>query len=94
MAQVGEQHPDIGKLRLDFIPALVYDLGHVGVLGPDEVLQQLGRLHRQGGGKASRVVKLLPVTLGNEGARGVPDLDQVRHTGEYAAPPQLRKPPR
>ena len=55
-------------------------------------LQQLGQLphltdERQHHGLG--VLELIPVTFGDEGARSVPDLDQVRHTGEYAAPPRL-----
>jgi hypothetical protein len=64
----------------DLRPALVDDLGNVGVLGPYEVLQQLGRLHGQGGGKASRVVELLPVTLGTEGQQALGEFfGQMRH---------------
>lgn len=36
------------------------------------------------------VLELLPVSLGDEGTSGIPDLDQVRHTSEYAAPTRVR----
>ena len=71
MAQVGQQHADICKLGLDCIASLVDDLGHIGVFGPDEVLQQLGRLHGQGGCRASSIVKLRPVTLGAKGQQAL-----------------------
>jgi hypothetical protein len=59
---------------------------------PLKQLSQLPHLTDQRQHHGLWVLELRPVTLGDEGTRGVPDLDQVRHTGEYAAPPRLRDP--
>ena len=50
-------------------------------------LQQLGQLSNLADECQQdrlRVLELLPFPLGDEGARGIPDLSQVRHIREYA----------